>query len=46
MIVDGEERAVAQGDFVWVHSNAMHQLRPASATAPLRCLAFTVRPGD
>ena len=46
MIVDGEQRDVAQGDFVWVPSNVMHQLRPASARAPLRCLAITVRPGD
>lgn len=46
MMVDDEEREVVQGDFVWVHSNSMHQLRPASASAPLRCLAFTVRPGE
>lgn len=43
MLVDDEERPVHQGDFVWVPPNALHQLRPLSADAPLRCFTFVIR---
>jgi len=43
MLVDDEERTVHQGDFVWVPPNALHQLRPMSPDAPLRCFTFVVR---
>jgi quercetin dioxygenase-like cupin family protein/transposase-like protein len=46
VVVDGESRAVAQGDLVWVPSNSVHHLRPASSSAPLRYLALLICPGS
>jgi quercetin dioxygenase-like cupin family protein len=43
MLVEDEEREVHQGDLVWVRPNELHQLRPGSKIAPLRCFTWVFR---
>ncbi len=42
MTVDGEEREVVPGDFIYIPPDKVHSLRPASDMAPIRCLVFAV----
>ncbi len=42
MVIEDEERQVAQGDFVYIPPNKVHSLRATSAAAPMRCFCFAV----
>jgi quercetin dioxygenase-like cupin family protein len=42
MTIDGESRDIIQGDLVHIPPDAVHSLRPVSATASIRCFCFAV----
>jgi len=42
MTIDGEDRAVAQGDLVYIPPDKVHSLRPVSDHAPIHCFCFAV----
>jgi quercetin dioxygenase-like cupin family protein len=42
MVIDGEERPVAQGDLVHIPPDAVHSLRATSEHAPVHCFCFAV----
>ncbi len=42
MVIDGEERVIAQGDFVYIPPDLVHSLHATSGHAPLRCFCFAV----
>jgi len=42
MIIDGEERPIAQGDLVYIPPDTVHSLRPVSDHAPIHCFCFAV----
>lgn len=42
MVIENEEREIAQGDLVHIPPNAVHSLRPVSENASIRALAFAV----
>jgi quercetin dioxygenase-like cupin family protein len=42
MVIDSEEREIAQGDLVHIPPNAVHSLRPVSEHAPIHCFCFAV----
>jgi mannose-6-phosphate isomerase-like protein (cupin superfamily) len=42
MVIAGEEREIRQGDLVMIPPDTVHSLRPSSANASIRCLAFAV----
>ena len=42
MTIDGEDRAIAQGDLVYIPPDKVHSLRPVSDTAPIHCFCFAV----
>jgi quercetin dioxygenase-like cupin family protein len=42
MIIDGEERAVSQGDLVYIPPNKVHSLVASSPHSPIRCFCFAV----
>ena len=42
MTIEGESAEIRQGDLVTIPPDAVHSLRPVSANASIRCLAFTV----
>jgi quercetin dioxygenase-like cupin family protein len=42
MTIDGEDRAVAQGDLVYIPPEKVHSLRPVSDHAPIHCFCFAV----
>ena len=46
MTIEGETREIRQGDLVKIPPNAVHSLKPVSANASIRCLAFAVAVKD
>jgi quercetin dioxygenase-like cupin family protein len=46
MTVEGETREIRQGDLVKIPPDAVHSLKPVSANASIRCLAFAVAVKD
>lgn len=42
MTIDGEDRAVAQGDLVHIPPDKVHSLRPVSEHAPIHCFCFAI----
>ena len=42
MIIDGEERPIAQGDLVYIPPDTVHSLRPVSDHAPIHCFCFAI----
>ncbi|HKP17842.1 MAG TPA: cupin domain-containing protein [Gaiellaceae bacterium] len=46
MTVDGEDRDVVPGDFIYIPPDKVHSLRPVSETAPIRALVFAVALAD
>ncbi|HUO47749.1 MAG TPA: cupin domain-containing protein [Acidimicrobiales bacterium] len=42
MTIDGEDRAIAQGDLVYIPPDKVHSLRPVSDSAPIHCFCFAV----
>ncbi|MHB8341466.1 MAG: cupin domain-containing protein [Mycobacteriales bacterium] len=42
MVIEGEEREIAQGDLVHIPPDAVHSLRPASSNAGVHCFCFAV----
>jgi quercetin dioxygenase-like cupin family protein len=42
MVIEGEEREIAQGDLVHIPPMAVHSLRPVSDNAPIHCFCFAV----
>ncbi|MEI4914026.1 cupin domain-containing protein, partial [Klebsiella pneumoniae] len=42
MTIDGEDRAIAQGDLVHIPPDKVHSLRPVSDHAPIHCFCFAV----
>ena len=46
MVIEGEEREVVSGDFIYIPPNKEHSLRTASNTAGIRALVFAVGLAD
>jgi quercetin dioxygenase-like cupin family protein len=46
MTVDGEDRDVVPGDFIYIPPDKVHSMRPASDTAPIRCIVFAIGLAD
>lgn len=46
MIIEDEQREIAQGDFVYIPPDKVHSLQATSAGAPLRCFCFAVTTPD
>jgi mannose-6-phosphate isomerase-like protein (cupin superfamily) len=46
MTVESDTREIRQGDLVKIPPNAVHSLKPVSANASIRCLAFAVAVKD
>ena len=42
IVVEGEEREVAQGDLIYIPPDKVHSARPISQHAPLRAVSFAV----
>ncbi len=42
MTIEGEDRAVAQGDLVHIPPDKVHSLRPVSDHAPIHCFCFAI----
>jgi quercetin dioxygenase-like cupin family protein len=42
MTIDGEDRAIGQGDLVHIPPDAVHSLRPITDHAPIHCFCFAI----
>jgi quercetin dioxygenase-like cupin family protein len=42
MTIEGEERAVQQGDLIYIPPNKTHSLRPIGKNAPIHCFCFAI----
>ena len=42
MPIDGEDRAIGQGDLVHIPPDAVHSLRPITDHAPIHCFCFAI----
>jgi quercetin dioxygenase-like cupin family protein len=42
MTIDGEDRAISQGDLVYIPPDKVHSLRPVSDHAPIHCFCFAI----